>query len=131
MLDALIDHKMYTAFITGTNTKGSNMYKSIDIAHQTELNRKQAADEAKRAAKGRKASLQVETHLYGDEPFGTVTIQNDNGQRDDDAYNPRYLSVRLSADDLEKLQDAVYAARVELAKHTSTIKNPKVNISAW
>jgi hypothetical protein len=134
MLEALIDRTMYTAFTTYTttaNTKESNMYKSIDITHQTELNRKQAADEAKRAAKGRKSSVQVETHLYGDEPFSTITIQNDAGQRDDDTYNPRYMSVRLSADDLEKLQDAVYATRVELAKHTTNIKNPKVNISAW
>lgn len=109
-----------------TTTKESNkMYKAIDLAHQTGENRKLAADEAKRAAKARKATAQVETHLYGSVPVATLTLQNDAGQTgDDSSFNPRYMSVRLHEDDLEKLQDAVYAARVELHKHSTKLKNP-------
>lgn len=122
----------YVALSTTTNTKESNMHKTVELAHQTNDNRKAAADEAKRAAKSRKATAMVETHLYGGDPFASLTLSNDAGQTgDDNAWNPRHMTIRLNQDDLKLLQDAVFAARVELDKHTTKLTNPSLSTSAW
>lgn len=129
LIDALMA-KAYQSY-TITRIKESNMYKNVDLTNQTAANRKAAEEELKRSAKGRKAKAMVETVTYGDEPFASLTLENDHGGRADDSYNPRYMSVRLGADDLEALQNAIYAARVEIHKHTTKLKNPTLTATAW
>lgn len=112
----------YTAKFPKTLSKEIKM--SFTLAKQTEQNRKAAADEAKYAQKGRKASVNFEVITWANPPYATLSIVNDNG---DSSGTPNvYLS--LNADDLKALQDATYKARVDLDKveKRNTITNPSL-----
>lgn len=91
---------------------------------QTKRNREVAELDAKAARTGRKAQFTVETHLYTSEPCASLHISNElsgNYEQNQSAY------LYLDEEDLKAMQDAVYNARVKLAKARSqaALTNPQ------
>lgn len=96
---------------------------TLTVEAQTEQNRKAAADQAKYAAKGRKASITVEAVTYASPMFASISGYNDQGESTDQSFY-----YRLNSADLEALQNAIYAARVKLhkAEQSGKITNPSL-----
>lgn len=96
---------------------------TLTVEAQTEDNRKVAADAAKYAAKGRKATISVEAITYASPAFASLSGYNDQGESSDQSFY-----FKLNAADLEALQNAIYEARVKLHKAAAVgaIKNPSL-----
>lgn len=101
---------------------------TIQVERETADNRKRAEEKAKRelkyAKEGGNAAVEVEALTFGADP--SISLYVSNG-RDGDSY--KAVNVRLSEKDAERVQTAIYNARVKLnnAVNKSKITNPTLS----
>jgi hypothetical protein len=99
--------------------KNKNTPKEINVSVTLAAATKAFKDSVESRVKNDKATIEVNNYPFGSKTTATLNLYVPS------AYGEgTYANVTLNADDLKQLQDAIYKARVEIAK--GEIKNEDV-----